>query len=343
MLTPTQPNSQPSRWPFRLAVALVCVTFPLIWIGGLVTTYDAGMAVPDWPGTYGYNLFLYPPSTWIFGPFDLLIEHGHRLLGALAGFVTIGLVAVTFRFDPRPAARYAAVGAFVLVCAQGALGGLRVLLDERSLAMVHGCVGPAFLAYAVALAVYLSPWWMDQEVVATREPGQPITRRCLRLTVLTTVFAYLQLILGAQVRHMPAEATPNTFRLVVLFHVFLALVVVGHGLALAGAARSKQVPRAVRLPAMWLALALVGQFVLGGGVWIVKYGWPFGLSDRLSFAGTTVVANSLPQALTVTTHVALGSLILALGMLAAVRAMRLTRVVGCWSAFSCAMLWEVSR
>ena len=65
-----------------LAVVLVCATFPLIWVGGLVTTYEAGMAVPDWPTTYGYNLFLYPWQTWICGPWDLFIEHGHRLLGA---------------------------------------------------------------------------------------------------------------------------------------------------------------------------------------------------------------------------------------------------------------------
>ncbi len=64
---------------------LVCATFPLIWIGGLVTTYDAGMAVPDWPNTYGYNLFLYPWQTWVSGPWNLFIEHGHRLFGAVVG------------------------------------------------------------------------------------------------------------------------------------------------------------------------------------------------------------------------------------------------------------------
>ena len=72
---------------------MVCATFPLIWVGGLVTTYDAGMAVPDWPNTYGYNLFLYPWQTWLYGPWDLFIEHGHRLLGSLVGMLTIGLVA----------------------------------------------------------------------------------------------------------------------------------------------------------------------------------------------------------------------------------------------------------
>ena len=69
-----------SPWPHRAAVLLVCATFPLIWVGGLVTTTQAGMAVPDWPNTYGYNLFLYPWQTWLFGPWDLFIEHGHRLL-----------------------------------------------------------------------------------------------------------------------------------------------------------------------------------------------------------------------------------------------------------------------
>src|SRR6059036_3304883 len=95
-MTATIPAPAPSPWPHRLAVALALVTFPLIWVGGLVTTYDAGMAVPDWPGTYGYNLLRYPWQTWLAGPWDLFIEHGHRLLGATAGFVTIGLLIAAF-------------------------------------------------------------------------------------------------------------------------------------------------------------------------------------------------------------------------------------------------------
>ena len=59
-----------------MAWVLACATFPLLWVGGLITTTDAGMAVPDWPGTYGYNMFLYPWQTWLFGPWDLFIEHG---------------------------------------------------------------------------------------------------------------------------------------------------------------------------------------------------------------------------------------------------------------------------
>src|SRR5687768_1740620 len=137
----------------RLAVALVCVVFPLIWVGGLVTTYDAGMAVPDWPGTYGYNLLLYPWQSWIAAPWDLFIEHGHRLLGAAAGIVSIALVAAVLITDRRRWLVIAAFGALGLVILQGALGGARVLMDQRLVALLHGCLGPLFFAYVGALAV----------------------------------------------------------------------------------------------------------------------------------------------------------------------------------------------
>ena len=72
------PSEADERSPLlhRLAVLSVCLVWPLIWVGGLVTTYDAGMAVPDWPGTYGYNLFLYPLSTWLFGHLICLSSTG---------------------------------------------------------------------------------------------------------------------------------------------------------------------------------------------------------------------------------------------------------------------------
>ena len=66
-----------------------------------MTTTDAGMAVPDWPNTYGYNLFLYPWQTWLAGPWDLFIEHGHRLLAATVGMLTIALLVVLLRTDDR--------------------------------------------------------------------------------------------------------------------------------------------------------------------------------------------------------------------------------------------------
>src|SRR5579885_1906450 len=125
---------EPSPLPHRLAMVLCCATFPLIWVGGLVTTYKAGMAVPDWPTTYGYNLFLYPWQTWLFGPWDLFIEHGHRLLGAVVGMLTLALAGCIWRLDGRPWMRWLALAAVGRVIFQGVLGGMRVRLDARLLA-----------------------------------------------------------------------------------------------------------------------------------------------------------------------------------------------------------------
>src|ERR1043165_4509809 len=113
----TSPN-RVSPWPHRLAVVLACATFPLVWVGGLVTTTDSGMAVPDWPNTYGYNLFLYPWQTWLLGPWDLFIEHGHRLLGASVGIITIFLVATVWRKEPRAWVRWLSLAALVCVILQ---------------------------------------------------------------------------------------------------------------------------------------------------------------------------------------------------------------------------------
>src|ERR1043165_8488370 len=154
----TSPN-RVSPWPHRWAVALSCATFPLIWVGGLVTTTDAGMAVPDWPNTYGYNLFLYPWQSWLAGPWDLFVEHGHRLLAASVGLLTIGLLVVLLKAEPRRWLRGLGFAALGLVIFQGVLGGMRVRLDERTLAMLHGMTGPLFFSLAVALAIFTSRTW----------------------------------------------------------------------------------------------------------------------------------------------------------------------------------------
>ena len=92
----TESNHQYQPIVHRLTIVLALVVFPLIWVGGLVTTYDAGMAVPDWPTTYGDNMFTYSWSAWISsafnGAWDLFIEHGHRLMGSLVGLLYCSLI-----------------------------------------------------------------------------------------------------------------------------------------------------------------------------------------------------------------------------------------------------------
>lgn len=308
-MTDRPTNQRHSPWPFRLSVALALATFPLIWVGGLVTTYDAGMAVPDWPSTFGYNLFLYPWSTWLAGPWDLFIEHGHRLLGTLVGMLAIGLVVVTWPYEPRRWIGYAALGALALVILQGVLGGARVLLDQRSVALVHGCVGPLFFAYAASLAVFTSRFWRE----AIPEHDNPAGRRLSRATWILAATAYVQLILGAILRHPVHDGAPSLFRAAVLMHlvvagVLLVQVAVYHLSVLRSGCLAG---RAVRWLSLLTLLLIVAQVSLGGATWVAKYSWPAWLGSFDFAAGFIVQEKSLSQSLIVTGHVANGSLILA--------------------------------
>ena len=308
-----------SPWPHRWAVALVCATFPMIWIGGLVTTYGAGMAVPDWPNTYGYNLLLYPWQTWVFGPFKLFIEHGHRLLGILVGLITISFLISTFISQRRPVVRWLGVAALFGVLLQGALGGMRVLFDEVQIAKIHGCVGPAFFAFTIALAVVTSRRWLS--AVAERNPALAAIER---LALITTLLAYFQLVLGAQLRHLPVGARPGDFRIALLFHLGVAFVLLGHIVALsARVLRTERGDAWLKRPAIVLVAILLVQLSLGAGTWVTKYGWPAWMS-RFDFAASYVATADSPwQAAITTAHVATGSLILGISLMIALRSGRL--------------------
>ncbi len=303
-----------------MAVALVCATFPLIWVGGLVTTYDAGMAVPDWPTTYGYNLFLYPIDTWIAGPWDLFIEHGHRLLGAFAGMLTIGLTLTAWWCDDRRWLRWLTIAALALVIVQGLLGGARVVQDERQLAKIHGCLGPVFFALATALAVFTSRVWRSGPAM----PPHPNAGKLHRLGILTMVMAYLQLVLGANLRHMPVTASVGDFRAALIFHLLGAAAVVAHtALLVVFVLRHFRGVAPLRRPAVILAILVALQLTLGVGTWIVKYSLPTGVEGTALLGGFTIENEGMLQSLTVTAHTAGGSLILAVSVALALRALRL--------------------
>jgi cytochrome c oxidase assembly protein subunit 15 len=292
-----------------VALLLAAATFPLLWVGGLVTTTKAGMAVPDWPSTYGYNLFLYPWETWLYGPWDLFIEHGHRLFAALVGMLTIVLVGLTWWCGSSGRVRQLALVALGLVIFQGVLGGLRVVLNAPLVAMLHGVVGPFFFVLTVALAAMTSEEWESAEP----DQGDPAVRAKLeRFAWLTFGLAYLQIGIGAYLRHLPGDVTPQMFQIAILFHILVALALVVHiGLVAWQVFRS---PLGERGPLFWPALWLVGlvgvQLVLGVNTWIVKYGWPAFLGEWAP-AGYVNVAHGFWQTHIVTAHVAVGSLILA--------------------------------
>jgi cytochrome c oxidase assembly protein subunit 15 len=165
-------------------------------------------------------LFLYPWTTWLAGPWDLFVEHGHRLLGATVGMITIGLLAVLWRADERRWIRWLGILALVLVIFQGVLGGMRVRLDEQTLAMLHGCTGPLFFAVTIAMVVFTSTRWRSaHDSLSIVRAGH-----IRRLAVVTCILVYLQILLGAVVRHVPVAAEPATFVHAVRFHLFLAAI-----------------------------------------------------------------------------------------------------------------------
>lgn len=303
-------------------MVLACATFPLVWVGGLVTTTDAGMAVPDWPSTYGYNLFLYPWTTWLSGPWDLFVEHGHRLLASAVGMLTIGLVIVFWRCGERPWLRNLSLAALALVIFQGVLGGMRVLLDERTLALLHGCTGPLFFAVTVAMAVFTSKNWISPAEV---QSGDLATASLVRgLAVVTCILVYLQLVFGAVLRHVPVDSEPSAFLLAVRFHLFLAGVLTLHVIALAVIVLWNF--RAVR-PLAGLTWSLCGlivvQILLGAGTWIVKFAVPVWAADWLPIEPMANQADGWLQTHVITAHVAVGSLLLVTALSIALYSLRL--------------------
>lgn len=321
-------NSAPaSRLPNRLAAATFCATFPLIWVGGLVTTTEAGMAVPDWPNTFGYNLLLYPWTTWIAGPWDIFVEHGHRLFAVGVGMLTIALLWSLWKFDDRRWMRVLGVIALIGVVGQGAIGGMRVLLDERLLAMTHACVGPLFFTFCVVLWHFTTSRYRESESaeVAGASPNATIAAaRLYPFAFVTAALAYVQLIFGAFVRHTPASAPPSAFRAAVLLHLAMAALLSVHIVVVAvrSLRPTNRVAFAgfgVRGPAWLMSASLIVQLALGGATWVVNYGFPSWVAAVVAVPEFKIVAGSLPQVLFTTAHVAVGSLIVAAAALLSAR------------------------
>ncbi|HEX4086910.1 MAG TPA: COX15/CtaA family protein [Chthoniobacteraceae bacterium] len=262
-------------WLSRFAKLLVVATFCLIFLGGMVTSLGAGLSVPDWPTSYGYNMFTFPISRWVGG---VRFEHTHRLLATVVGLLTSVLVAWIWRnwkalliallicvvatgatafslplipalAGPEhhltrgliimhvniwsfaisfvitllatkgdrwrhgdPWVQWLAFSAFLLVCVQGTLGGLRVTEVSIVLAMIHACTAQAFMCLTVAIATGLSPRWSARDALPTRASRRGIpTVRALAWTLVGAI--YCQLIIGAIMRHLHAGLAIPTFPL----------------------------------------------------------------------------------------------------------------------------------
>lgn len=243
----------------RVALVTCGATLLLIGMGGLVTSHSAGMSVPDWPNSYGYNMFLFPPQLWIGG---IRYEHIHRLMGTVVGFLSIeltlrawaparnawvrrwigmgilgalGLLVATLFWDllrhaaiarhievgfgglalvlliayiarqreSRRWIRWLAIGILGMVIVQGVLGGQRVVRINVYLAMVHACFAQACLCTMAAMAVATSRSWLEAPDLS-RTPHAPAGRALVAMACGTFLLIYLQLIVGACMRHSGA-------------------------------------------------------------------------------------------------------------------------------------------
>jgi cytochrome c oxidase assembly protein subunit 15 len=289
-------SSSLSAWPHRIAVTLACATLPLLFIGGLVTSLGAGLAVPDWPTTFGYNMFLYPWSKMIGGIF---YEHSHRLVASFVGLLTVALAFLLWFRERRTWMRWLGVGALGLVIVQGILGGLRVILLQHTLAIIHACFAQAFFAFAVCLAVFTSPQWQGQPEQTPVADGGRLRRLC----AVTTGFIYLQLIFGAVLRHTGERVDAHLlFAGLVALHIILVLLRV---------MRTHADQGTLVRPASALAILLFVQLMLG----------------TVSYLGKFTALLSLPLAALVgltTLHLVIGALMLAASVVLTLRAYRLS-------------------
>lgn len=279
----------PPDWTAAFARVAVVATLLLLGVGGLVTSAEAGLAVVDWPRSFGYNMFLYPFSRMTGNVF---YEHAHRLFGALVGLTTLALACVLQRTDSRRWVRRLGWLALALVVLQGLLGGLRVtgrftmstdaeaLAPNLALAAVHGILAQLFFSLLAALAVFTSARW--------RAGGPSLVRSSVRvdraLSVLLLFSLIVQLVLGAVQRH---------FSQLLVFHIVLGVAVVAPltlHLGFRGWGLNAGLPAIRRL-----GLALVGLLALQVGLGFVAFARTGGFHRELDPGGTDLLVATLHQ------------------------------------------------
>src|SRR5580765_4865780 len=184
-----------SRWLNRFAWFTVIATLLLICSGGMVTSKGVGLAVPDWPTTFGYNMFLFPVSKWIGG---VLFEHTHRLIASIVGFLTLILAFWLWRDDDRSSIKTLGLLALAGVILQGILGGLRVTMLKDEIGIFHACIAQAFLGLLVVIALVTSKFW---QTLANQRIDLQKSAPIQTLAIAITIAIYVQLALGATMRH----------------------------------------------------------------------------------------------------------------------------------------------
>ena len=176
----------------RFAVVTAAATYVLLFLGGLVTSTGSGLAVPDWPLSFGQ---VFPSMVG-----GVLFEHGHRLAASTVGLLTLILSIWTVASETRPGVRILGIAMLVAVVLQGVLGGVTVLYKlPLAVSVTHACLAQVFFCLTVTMAVVTGPAWGSPRA-RPLELGAPLPA----LAACATAAVFVQLVLGALVRHTGA-------------------------------------------------------------------------------------------------------------------------------------------
>ena len=185
-------KSSSDIWLRRFSKLTVFSTLFLIFAGALVKSHEVGLSVPDWPTTYGKQMFAFPLSDMVGGIF---YEHGHRIIATIVGFFTM-IQAIWLGFTHRPDwLKKLGFFALAMVIIQGLFGGITVLFFLPPLvSIIHGILAQTFFIMTIIIAYSMS---QERENRIDNGMGQSIQKGAL----LMGGFVYIQLILGALMRH----------------------------------------------------------------------------------------------------------------------------------------------
>jgi cytochrome c oxidase assembly protein subunit 15 len=326
-------NKNPRPALFWFAVLNTVATFLLIGLGGLVTSHEAGMSVPDWPTSYGYNMFALPIRFWTGGAF---FEHTHRLLASTVGFLTTVLAVWLWLKDPRKWMAWLGVAAFLLVVLQGILGGLRVDLKMASLGVFHGAIVQIFLVLVCSIALFTSRWWLNSD----REKQIAVPRGLRGHFFWVTILIFIQLLIAATMRHQHAglsipdfplaygKVWPDTSAAAIASYNEHRMEINGENPITAFQVVLQMVHRLVAYTIFLgvVAAAMLARKKLGGGDALTKFAfvWLGLLTLQIILGAATIWTNKAADVATL--HVMVGALALLTGSLWCIVAARRTRL-----------------
>ena len=291
-------------WLHRFAWLIAELTLLLpVTTGAIVTTLKAGMVFSDWPSSDGYNMFAYP---WLSSARDEFVEHGHRLAGVVIGLLSITLVLTAWFFDRRRPVRVIAGLIFAAVVCQGMLGGARVLLDQQTLALLHGDFAALVFSLMAILILITSPGWDARSHMTSLADSNRISLAAK--LVLGCLLG--QYVMGGFLRHLRER---SEFAWAWMVHPWFAIAVVLVTMLFAFAVRGSSSTHLIRCAYALIGLAIV-QSTIGLATWYVKYGLPSW--------GVVAQQDSLGQIIVCSLHKVVGMLTLMTSVVA---------VVCCWA------------